>query len=182
MEHIPAEGTWPLCCPRSRGQHGSGWRAPGIRPPCRESCSGARVQAVSRAGTALTARSVWAPSALNPRRRWAWKSCPPPLTSTGRLLTRESGAARGGLEAVPHAGPAPTGQGTCGLEPRSSFLCAPARGPTSLFADQGLLQPARLDRTPQHSSFITRCSASLARGADHPMRGTPGSCCPKSSH
>lgn len=41
MERIPAEGTWPLCYPRSHGQHGSGWRAPGIRPPCRESCSGA---------------------------------------------------------------------------------------------------------------------------------------------
>lgn len=31
---VPAAGTLPLGCPRSRGRRGSGWRAPGTPAPC----------------------------------------------------------------------------------------------------------------------------------------------------
>lgn len=62
---LPATGTWLPGCPRSRGRNGSGWRAPGTRPPC-------RVAAAARGPGAVTAPD---PGAGGSRRR------PPPLTS-----------------------------------------------------------------------------------------------------
>ena len=57
-------------------------------------------------------------------------------------------------------------------------------GQGMLKAREGLSvrQGVRLYHTPQHGTFSTHCSTSLARGADHSMGGILRSCCPKSFH
>ena len=98
---VPAAGTWPPGCPRSRGRRGSEWRAPGTPPPCRACRGGAGPGGVSvsaaRWGCAPLG-SGHAPALLRyrpaRRRRSARATGRLPLTSA-RLETRGSGAAPG---------------------------------------------------------------------------------------
>lgn len=70
---VPAAGTWPPGCPRSRGRHGSGWRAPDTPPPCRPAGrSGAvRVSVPQLAGLGLRSGSGSAPARLGAGARLA---------------------------------------------------------------------------------------------------------------
>lgn len=171
---VPAAGTWPPGCPRSRGRRGSEWRAPGTPPPCRACRGGAGPGGVSVSAARWRCAplgSDHAPALLRyrpaRRRRSAWATGRLPLTSA-RLGTRGSGAApgrEGGGAEVGHpcgarpprpcrgTGKMQTAPPARAAQPRHSALLARGRPPSKTRRALSVLPRRALQRRP---AFILR--------------------------
>lgn len=171
---VPAAGTWPPGCPRSRGRRGSEWRAPGTPPPCRACRGGAGPGGVSVSAARWRCAplgSDHAPALLRyrpaRRRRSAWATGRLPLTSA-RLGTRGSGAApgrEGGGAEVGHpcgarpprpcrgTGKMQTAPPARATQPRHSAPLARGRPPSKTRSALSVLPRRALQRRP---AFILR--------------------------
>lgn len=142
------------------------------------------VQVLSQAGAAQAARSVLSSERFKPERfKYAQAlglealpaSCDLNRPAANPRVPRGEGRAEGGASRRPR----PSGKRD--LWNPAQDLCAPARGHTYPLQTWVCISRPAMITLPQHGSFITRYSASFALGADHPLGGTPQSCCPKSS-